>query len=307
MANIVLGDAEVAPEIAKIPCWHHEDDIEIDTVVYSSRKSFLREEGIGEELRYVDDAQFERYYKNYMQGMGETEKALVSAVSRLGRFPVVGGLVVRWQKEGVYIDSSLNLNKPAMLKSFISSVNNVVRLARAIYREGIFKSCMFNARDTMHVERDSTDELFTPMDTDQIHYEKSALSSVVEEESRTHSYFEDGEDPDELLQLPQSLRDVITRLNDIHHTGCIIFEALTLHLKVHSYYKLLDHSKEDEFRHCLQQIVRLIPQIEGEGISGFMKLPYKDTRFFEHRDFLPEKFYPKDPRKESITPASQSL
>jgi non-specific serine/threonine protein kinase len=145
------------------------------------------------------------------------------------------------------------------------------------------------------------------MDTDQIHYEKSALSSVVEEESRTHSYFEDGEDPDELLQLPQSLRDVITRLNDIHHTGCIIFEALTLHLKVHSYYKLLDHSKEDEFRHCLQQIVRLIPQIEGEGISGFMKLPYKDTRFFEHRDFLPEKFYPKDPRKESITPASQSL
>lgn len=296
MANIVLGDPMVPEEIAKIPCWHHQDDKEIDTVVYSSRKSFLREEGDNIELRYLDDAQFERYYKNYMQGMGENEKAFVSAVSRIGRFPVVGGLIIRWQEDGVYIDSSLNLNTPSMLKSFISSVNNVVRLARAIKRVGVFKSCMFNARDTLHIERDSPEQVFTPKETDIINYDKSVVSAA-EEHSRPHSYFEDGDDPDELLELPESMVNVIKQLNEIHHTGCIIFEALTLHLKVHNYYKLLDHSKEEEFRGCLQQIVSLIPEIKGEGISGFMKLPYKDTRFFEHREQLPDHFYPKDPRK----------
>ena len=39
----------------------------------------------------VNDAQFERYYKHYLQGMGETEKAFVAAVSRLGKYPIVGG------------------------------------------------------------------------------------------------------------------------------------------------------------------------------------------------------------------------
>lgn len=295
MANLVFGDPKIAPEQALIPCWHHEDQKEIDTVVYSSRKSFLREEGDSSELRYLNDAQFERYYKNYMQGMGENEKAFVSAVSRLGKFPVLGGIVVRWQADGVYIDSSLNINRPALLPSFIASVNNVVRLARAIHRVGIFKSCMFNARDTLHVERTSVEQPFIPAADDAIFYEKS-LISALEEEGRTHSYFEDGDDPDELLRLPEPMLEVIKRLNNIHHTGCIIFEALTLHLKVHSYYKLLDHSKENEFRECLQQIVALIPKIEGEGISGFMKLPYKDTRFFEHHDHLPDKYYPKDPR-----------
>lgn len=295
IANIVLGDPIVAREVAKIPCWIKSGDREIDTVVYSSRKSFLREEVDDVQLRYLDDAQFERYYKNYMQGMGDTEKAFISAVSRLGKYPVVGGLIVRWEEEGIYIDSSLNMNSSRLMSSFIVSVNNIVRLARAINRVGVFKSCMFNARDTLHIERDSQSHPFVPQESDVIEYSKSSVTAI-EEENRTHSYFEDGDDPDELLQLPDSLLQVIKKLNDIHHTGCIIFEALTLHLKVHSYYKLLDHSKEDEFRSCLQQIVRLIPEIKGEGISGFMKLPYKDTRFFEHRDHVPEKFYPKDPR-----------
>lgn len=296
MANHVLGDILIPEEVAAIPCWHHHDEKEIDTVVYSSRKSFLRAENNSAELRYLNDAQFERYYKNYMQGMGENEKAFISAVSRLGRFPVVGGIVVRWGTEGVYFDSSLNLNRPELLPSFINSVNNVVKLARAIHRVGIFKSCMFNARDTLHIERESIEQPFQPSDFDDIHYEKSKLSGV-EEEGRMHSYFEDGDDPDELLQLPAPMLAIIERLNHIHHTGCIIFEALTLHLKVHSYYKLLDHSKETEFRECLRQIVNYIPDISGEGISGFMKLPYKDTRFFEHHDHLPDKFYPRDPRK----------
>lgn len=296
MANLVFGNELVTEELPMIPCWQHVDDKEIDTVVYSSRKSFLRAENEDAELRYLNDAQFERYYKNYMQGMGETEKAFVSAVSRLGKFPVVGGIVVRWETEGVYIDSSLNLNKPELKAAFVASVNNVVRLARAIHRVGIFKSCMFNARDTMHVERDNAANPFMPEPDAQIPYEISQLSGI-EEQGRTHSYFEDGDDPDELLQLPDEILSIIKRLNDIHHTGCIVFEALPLHLKVHSYYKLLDHSKEEEFKSCLSEIVSHIPKIEGEGISGFMKLPYKDTRSFEHHEHLPDKYFPKNPRR----------
>ena len=295
MANLVLSDKPLPIEHALVPCWHHDDPVEIDTVVYSSRKSFLREEGDSADLRYINDAQFDRYYKNYMTGMGETEKSFVSAVSRLGRFPVVGGIVVRWEKDGVYIDSSLNLNDSTLLPSFTSSVNNVVRLAQAIHRVGVFKCCLFNARNTLHVERETESLPFVPEAGAALFYEKSQVSGV-EEQGRIHSYFEDGDDPDELLQLPSEMLDIIKRLNNIHHTGCIIFESLTLHLKVHSYYKLLDHSKEDEFQQCLKQLVNLIPKINGEGISGFMKLPYKDTRRFEHHDHLPDRFMPRDPR-----------
>ena len=91
---------------------------------------------------------------------------------------------------------------------------------------------------------------------------------------------------------------LIKSLNNIHHTGCIIFEALPHHLKVHSYYTLLDHSKTHQFEQLLHALVQEIPNIKGLGISGFMKLPYKDTRFFEHSPCLPEKYYPRNPRAE---------
>lgn len=295
--NTVFADVDDETYQALIPCWTHTKEKEIDTVVYSSRKSFLRVEGSDtkSDLHYLNDAQFERYYKNYMQGMGETEKAFIAAVGRLGRFPVVGGLVVRWEAEGVYIDSSLNLYDPSLKRSFEMSVNNVVTLSRAIHRVGIFKSCMFNARDTLHVEREIESQPFTPADNIRLSYEKSKVS-IPEDHSRQHSYFEDGDDPDELLSLPEEMMTIITQLNDIHHTGCIIFEALPMHLKIHSYYTLLDHSRELEFKTLLQEIVDLIPSIKGLGISGFMKLPYKDTRYFEHASCLPEKFYPRRPK-----------
>ena len=76
------------------------------------------------------------------------------------------------------------------------------------------------------------------------------------------------------------------------------FEVLPTHLKIHSYLMLLNHDKEDEFQECLRQILILLPTISGLGISGFMKLPYKDTRFFEHRAYLPEKYYPRNPNAE---------
>lgn len=297
LKNIKLADTRPPTMVALIPSWATQRDKEIETVVYSSRKSYLRQQAdISEDdLKYINDAQFERYYKNYMQGMGETEKAFIAAVSRLGKYPVVGGLVVRWQPEGVFIDSSLNLFDPELKHSFDMSVNVVVTLARAIHREGIFKSCMFNAKDTLHIERDDEQKAFEPSVGMRIPFEKSKLS-VFEDEGRMHSYFEDGEDPDELLKLPEPLVAIIAELNKIHHTGCIIFEALPKHLKIHNYYKLLDHREEQRFAQLLEQIIELIPTVLGIGISGFMKLPYKDTRFFEHRAKAKTHYYPNQTR-----------
>jgi non-specific serine/threonine protein kinase len=298
MTKLLLLDDNLSQHNALIPCWLHPKNKEIDTVVYSSRKSFLRAEVYSDnaELRYMNDAQFERYYKNYLQGMGETEKAFISAVSRLGKYPVVGGLAVRWQPEGVYIDSSLTLYDTTMQTSFEASVNNVVHLARAIERIGVFKCCLFNARDTLHLERFNEGEPFLPEQGLRIPYDLSAISQA-EDETRMHSYFEDGDDPDELLALPPAMLMIIRQLNSIHHTGCIIFESLPTHLKIHNHYTLLNHSMELEFNSLLRDIIDLIPQIVGLGISGFMKLPYKDTRFFEHQVQLPDKFYPRDPRE----------
>ncbi|MGO4894681.1 protein kinase domain-containing protein [Flavobacterium sp. W21_SRS_FM6] len=299
MKNLLLIDEHHEQEKALIPSWVVRKEKEIDTVVYSSRKSFLRAESYKEhdELRYMNDAQFERYYKNYLQGMGETEKAFVSAVSRLGKYPVVGGLAMRWQDDGVYIDSSLNLYDQSMQRSFEASINNMVYLARAIQHVGVFKCCLFNARDTLHLERTEESAPFIPEKGMRIPYELSRIS-VPEDESRMHSYFEDGDDPDELLALPPELLSIIRQLNSIHHTGCIIFEALPTHLKIHSYYTLLNHKLELEFTSLLRDIIDLIPKIKGLGISGFMKLPYKDTRFFQHQAKRADKFYPRDPRQQ---------
>lgn len=292
--TVMIDLPEPAPTPA-VPVWMRRTDREIDTVVYSSRKSFLREEGAEESLSAVNDVQLDRYYRNFMQGMGDTEKAFLAAVSRLGRYPVVGGLAVRWEKEGIYIDTSLNLHDPERKTAFITAVNNMVNLARAIYRQGIFKSCLFNARDTLHIDRDTADAPFIP-DTDmRLPYE---VSSAPEPEDRTreHSYFEDGPDPEELLVLPDEIMRSLEALNTIHHTGMIIFEALPYHLKIHSYYRLLDPACEEEFRQRLDEILAAVPLIEGLGVSGYMKMPYKDTRYFTHMERLPERYYPKDPR-----------
>ncbi len=73
----------------------------------------------------------------------------------------------------------------------------------------------------------------------------------------------------------------------------IIFEALPRHLKIHSHYRLLDPDRESEFSRLLGEILSAVNQITGLGVSGFMKMPYKDTRFFHHRTaagaLLPQK------------------
>ncbi len=296
--RIVLAKNIKDKRICLIPTWISKHVKDIETVVYSSRKSFLRDQaGVdNDQFNYIDDAQFDRYYKNYLHGMGETEKAFISAVSRLGKYPVVGGLAIRWQKEGIYVDSSLKLYDPSMQYSFDRSVDNMITLARAIPGSGVFKSCMFNAKNTLHIERKNPKMKFIPHSEMVIPYELSKVS-IMEDQSRMHSYFEDGEDPDELLKLPEKMLMHLHQLNKIHHTGCIIFEALPKHLKVHSYYTLLDHSKQVEFSELLIKIIHLIPTIQGLGISGFMKLPYKDTRFFDLQDELPTRFYPRNPHQ----------
>lgn len=299
LARTVMIDLPEPIEAPLVPVWTRPSGREIDTVVYSSRKSFLREEGVAETLNDVNDVQLDRYYKNFMQGMGETEKAFLAAVSRLGRYPVVGGLAVRWESDGVYIDTTLNLHDPTLKPAFVAAVNNMVNLARAIYRQGIFKSCLFNARDTLHLEREGADRPFVPEPGMQLHYEVSAVPEL-EDHTRLHSYFEDGPDPEEFLVLPETIIISLEALNEIHHTGMIIFEALPNHLKIHSYYRLLDPSREDEFRRRLEAILDAVGLIEGLGVSGFMKMPYKDTRLFPHVERQPERFYPRNPRQ--ITP-----
>lgn len=301
LRQLVLADKETLPVIkAIIPTWLKQSEFEVDTVVYGSRKSFLREsfdENSKEryELARVDDVQLEKYYKNYLVGMGDTEKAFIAAVSRLGSFPVVGGLAIRWEKEGVYIDSNLTMFDPSLERSFNSAVNIMVQLAQGIFRVGMFKSCLFNARATLHVERHNQNTPFIAMSEQKIPFEVSDVPEL-DDITRLHSYFEDGKDPDEYLYLPDEIMAELAQLNLIHHTGCIIFEVLPKHLKIHSYLMLLNHNKKVEFAQRLANILTLLPTIDGYGISGFMKLPYKDTRFFEHINTLPDKFYPKNPK-----------
>ncbi|WP_286133381.1 protein kinase [Colwellia sp. UCD-KL20] len=296
LKSMVLSNTPTIHHVKpQIPVWIKNGNTDIDTVVYGSRKSFLRELSYKDSLDDIDDVQLEKYYKNYLMGMGDTEKAFIAAVSRLGNFPVVGGLAIRWEKKGVYIDSNLTMFDESLRYSFESAVNNMVSLAQGIFRIGVFKSCLFNAKNTIHVERDDESQPFIAQNNQVIPFDVSDIPEI-DDATKVHSYFEDGKDPDEYLYLPDEIMTVINRLNLIHHTGCLIFEVLPKHLKIHSYLMLLNHEKKDEFEQCFKDIIKLLPTITGLGISGFMKLPYKDTRFFEHINCVPDRFYPKNPK-----------
>lgn len=306
LKHLVLPDIKLFDDTPVLPVWVSEQTRELDTVVYSSRKSFLRENSEEDGIAYVDDVQLERYYKNYLEGMGDTEKAFVAAVSRLARYPVVGGIAVHWQAGGVYIDSSLNLYDASLSHSFALSVNNVVTLARAIAKVGVFKACLFNARNTIHISRNSTAEPFLAPEQARIPYQLAPVLSS-EDASKQHSYFEDGKDPDEQLVLPDAIMDDIARLNLIRHTGCIIFEVSALYMKIHSYYRLLDPQAEEEFNRLLQSILQKVSLISTEGVGGFMKLPYKDTRFFSHQSQQAVNYYPANPLKSAAVSGQDRL
>ena len=297
MRSLYLPDIPMPQAKALLPIHFAPTPKDIDTVVYSSRKSFLMEDLDPSHVADIKDVQLEHYYKNYLAGMGENEKAFLAAVSRLGKFPVVGGLVIKWGEQSVSIDSSLSVFDKSLEKSFSEVVDNLVYLARAIQRNGIFKACLFDAKRTIHLDRKDPNQQFLPKPDTRLAYEKAKISSTVEKPERMHSYFEDGQDPDELLTLPDSIIDDLERLNVIHHTGCIIFEVFETHMKIHNYYKLLDLKQEAEFVAILESIIQKVPLISGLGVSGFMKLPYRDTKTFSSFEGLYTQYYPKNPKQ----------
>lgn len=281
--------------VEDIPIWDLSRERDVETVIYSSRKSFLKEHTNVDPIKKMDDFQLEKYYRNFMADMGDTEKGFIAAVGRLSQYSIVGGLAIHWRETGIFIDSNLALYNLEEKKSLILAVNNMVTLARGIRRIGVFKACFFNARDTLHLERDDTKTPFQINKSQQLPFEVGKIPSL-ENKSRLHSYFEDGRDPDENLELPNEIMTELNSINKIHHTGCIIFEVLPKHMKIHSYLRLLNPKKQVEFRASLDSILRHLDKIQGKGISGFMKLPYKNTRKFSHIDCKKEWFYPKNPK-----------
>lgn len=290
-----LPDIDESPLIEEIPIWELTRERDVETVIYSSRKSFLKEHNTEDPIEKMDDLQLEKYYRNFMAGMGDTEKGFIAAVGRIGQYSIVGGLAIHWRETGVFIDSNLALYRAEEKAALTLAVNNMVTLARGIRRIGVFKACFFNARDTLHLERDDTTQPFLIDPEQQLPFEVGSVPSL-EDKSRLHSYFEDGRDPDENLELPAEIINELAWINKIHHTGCIIFEVLPNHMKIHSYLRLLNPRKQAAFRASLDRILSHVNKIQGKGVSGFMKLPYKNTRKFSQIDCKEEKFYPRNPK-----------
>lgn len=298
MRNIVVPDTSKPEAIPSLPVWLHETVDELESVVYTSRRSFLKEEAHLHDFDDIDDVQLDNYYKNFLQGMGDNAKAFLAAVSRLSKFPVVGGLAIHWNEIGLTIDSNLNLYDESLRHPFYSAVNNMIILARAIDREGIFKACFFNAKQTKHIDRDNLSDPFIPDEATKLSfniYERP----LIDDESRLHSYFEDEKDPDEQLNLPDEMMETLAQLNLIHHTGCIIFESLEKNLKIHNYLSLLDASKQDQFEQLTTKLIAQVPLIKGTGVSGFMKFPYKDSKYFSPIVSMPSNFLAANPKLSS--------
>jgi non-specific serine/threonine protein kinase len=293
-----FAEDEWSIETPLLPVWLREQSEAIESVVYSSRRSFLMADGGNRELMALDDVQLDKYYKNYLLGMGDTEKAFMAAVSRLGQYPVVGGLALHWGEQEVAIDTSLHLYDKRLERPFYAAVNTMVKLARALTHQGTFKSCMFNAKNTLHIERSHPSHPFVPLPGSRLTYEVQPAPPV--NERNRHSYFEDGRDPDEQLKLPAEIICCVEQLNEIHHTGCIIFESLPDDLRIHSYYMLLEPDAESEFQALLASILAAVPLIKGTGTAGYMKLPYKNTRIFSRVERQADFFYPKDPRPDNL-------
>ncbi len=291
-----LPEITSLPLVPEIPVWHLPRDKEVETVSYSSRKAFLKEHNHDDPIAKMDDLQLEKYYRNFMVGMGDTEKGFIAAVGRLSQYAIVGGLAIHWRETGVFIDSNLAIYKAEQKHAITLAVNNMVTLARGIRRIGVFKACFFNARDTLHIERSDDSQPFNCSHDQQLPFEVGDVPSL-EDKSRLHSYFEDGRDPEENLELPKEIMTELGWINQIHHTGCIIFEVLPNHMKIHSYLRLLNPRKQAAFRASLDRILSHVDKIQGKGVSGFMKLPYKNTRKFNLIERRADRFYPRNPKQ----------
>ncbi|WP_419148944.1 protein kinase domain-containing protein [Pseudoalteromonas 'SMAR'] len=294
MAKLLLPPLDLSEAKSRIPFWSTTAAVKPETVVYSSRKQFLRRADENHNLRDVNDAQLDRYYKEFLFDTGDTEKAFLASISRLAQFPVVGGLSFHWKATQLFVESSLILHDESLDKAFKDSVNATVMLAQGIKQKGLFKCCLFDARQSIQLNRDDTGA-FDFEHLPQLEYTVSDITSS--EITRPHSYFEDGKDPDEQLQLPKQIIQCVFELNQIHHTGCIIFESLQDRMKIHYYYRLLDASKEQQFQQLLTTIMQYAVSIQDYGVAGFMKLPYKNTREFSLCDKHEAFYFPKNPKE----------
>ncbi|WP_462158378.1 protein kinase domain-containing protein [Pseudoalteromonas sp. GB56] len=296
MAKAYIPELQREATKSLIPFWSSHAHTLPDTVVYSSRKQFLRQADSEHRLVDVNDAQLERYYREFLFDTGDTEKAFLASISRLAKYPVVGGLSFHWKQDNLFVESSLILYDESLQLAFQDAVDNTVKLAQGIEQKGLFKCCLFDARQTIQVERDATGA-YVFEDLPQLSYDIIDIPST--ETLRPHSYFEDGKDPDEQLQLPKKIIQCVFELNKIHHTGCIIFESLSQRLKIHHYYRLLDATQESKFSELLNEIMQYAMSIEGVGVAGFMKLPYKNTREFDLCIRQDDHFLSKNPKKHS--------
>ena len=162
--------------------------------------NFLRQADHNQQLLDVNDAQLDRYYKEFLFDTGDTEKAFLASISRLAKYPVVGGLSFHWKENSMFVESSLILHDETLGTAFTDAINNTVMLAQGIEQKGFFKCCLFDARKTIQLERDGTGA-FKFEHLPELDYEVMDLQAS--DITRPHSYFEDGKDPDEQLQLPE--------------------------------------------------------------------------------------------------------
>lgn len=201
--------------------------------------------------------------------------------------------MLRWEQQGIALEANLTLMDKTLSVAVEQALENVITLARAIRRQGVFKACLFDAKATLHFERQTPQDIFTNAPAHTIPFTIKALAARDLTLSQ-HSYFEDGEDPDEYLSLPLGIEAKITELNQIHHCGCIIFEVLPLHMKIHSSLILLEPKQAARFSLLLDDIINMISDITDMGIAGFMKLPYKDTRHFSYQSEAPTYYHPRN-------------
>lgn len=298
-AKLLLPPLPAPPSQSPVPLWRLHSPTAIDTVSYSSRTSFLRDNSaITPCAPQQDELPVGHYYRNMLAGMADTEKGFITAISQLGRYPILGGLVIHWQAGEILVDSNLALHDDSMLHPVNRLLNNIINLARGIGKQGTFKACFFNARDTLHISRSHEQQPFTAAASQQLPFRLSH-GPVPDDSAKLHSYFEDGQDPDENLVLPPAIMAELAILNRIHHTGCIIFEVLPTHMKIHSDFTLLNPRRQAAFRASLDRILAHLADIQGYGVAGYMKLPYKNTRSFSPLTQLPNHYYPKDPRSVS--------
>ena len=76
--------------------------------------------------------------------------------------------------------------------------------------------------------------------------------------------------------------------------GVLFLKSIKSISKIHTNLTLFESEKAPLFTSYLERLLQSISFIDDVGISGFMKLPYKDTRRFTQQARIPDAFYPRN-------------